>query len=307
MKTGLPAGRNLINQWRPDVIFSSGPPFTAFLLAHRLGREFSIPWIADFRDLWVDDAYYNEPFWRRPVDILLESTMVRSAAAVVTVSPLFAQQLEQRYGKPVATVCNGYSAEDFPSELPINTAGEVLTIRHMGTIYLGYRDPSPLFAAIGLLPPALRDRVRVEFWGDSGNELSRTAMAYGVADRISSMPRIPYREALELQGRSDVLLLLQWNDTREAGNLPAKLFEYIYARRPLLMIGYERGIAAGMVRERAGFVSCAPECICAQLRQWIEEKQAGRLSALDPSVYVGLSRDEQFAKLEQVFALIADQ
>jgi len=38
------------------------------------------------------------------------------------------------------------------------------------------------------------------------------------------------------------------------------------------------------------------------LRAWIEDKQAGRLTALDPSVRRGLSRDEQFQKLEHVFA-----
>ena len=69
-------------------------------------------------------------------------------------------------------------------------------------------------------------------------------------------PRVPYRHALALQMEADVLLLLQSSDPRDEGNLPAKLFEYLYARRPILLIGYERGIAARLVierRRRVGF------------------------------------------------------
>jgi hypothetical protein len=56
----------------------------------------------------------------------------------------------------------------------------------------------------------------------------------GVADRIFIRSRVPYRTALELQLQADVLLLLQWNDSQDEGAIPAKLFEYLYARRPIL-------------------------------------------------------------------------
>jgi glycosyltransferase involved in cell wall biosynthesis len=303
LKTGLPAGRQLIKQWGPNIIFASAPPFTGLILARRLSREFNIPWVADFRDLWVDDPYYSEPAWRRPIDAVLERITVRNASALVTISPSLAEQLRRRHGKPTAVIYNGNSEEDFPPLPPGGEAGEVLIIRYTGTIYRGFRDPSPVFAAIGLLPSALRDRVMVEFRGDSCDDMLDLAAAHGIADRVAVKPRVPYHEALKLQMRADVLLLLQWNDARDEGNLPSKLFEYFYARRPILFIGYEGGIAAQMVRERqAGLVSNSPERIRNQLQEWIEDKRAGRLVALDPSVSRGLSRDEQFRKLEQVLA-----
>jgi hypothetical protein len=62
-----------------------------------------------------------------------------------------------------------------------------------------------------------------------------------------------------------------------------------------------------MVRERdAGFVSNSPERIRDQLQRWVGQKQAGRIPNLDPSVTQGLSRDEQFRKLEQVLANVAN-
>jgi hypothetical protein len=114
---------------------------------------------------------------------------------------------------------------------------------------------------------------------------------------------VPYRCALKLQMEADILLLLQWSDKRDEGNIPGKIFEYLYARRPILFIGYEHGIAARLIRERrGGLVSNTPELIRDQLKTWIEDKQAGRLKALDPSVSRGLSRDDQFRNLEQILA-----
>ena len=104
---------------------------------------------------------------------------------------------------------------------------------------------------------------------------------------------------------ADVLLLLQSSERRDEGNIPAKLFEYLYARRPILFIGYEQGIAARLVIDRsAGLVSNAPQQIRDRLQDWIAQKAAGRLSRFDPSVCLGLGRDEQFRKLERLLIAV---
>lgn len=297
------AGRRLIKDWRPDIIFASAPPFTGLIVAHRLSRASDIPWVADLRDPWIDNPYYSEPAWRKPIDAAIENITLRNAAVLVTVSPVWAEQLSRRHRKPTEVVYNGYAAEDFPQPTLQASSGVVLTIRYTGSIYRGFRDPSALFSAIALLPDALRGQVMVEFFGDSSDEILVLAEQHGIRDRVAASPPVPYRRALELQMNADTLLLLQWSDARDEGNLPGKIFEYFYARRPILFIGYEQGVAARLIRERgAGLVSNNPGHIRDQLRAWIEEKQAGRLTRLDPSVSLGFSRDEQFRKLEGIFA-----
>jgi glycosyltransferase involved in cell wall biosynthesis len=303
MRAALPAGRRLIEEWRPDIIYASAPPYTGLVIARRLARNFRIPWVAGLRDLWVDNPYYQEPGWRRPVDVMLEAWTLRNAARLVTVSPIWAEQLRRRHDKPTEVVYNGYAAEDFPPPPERAGPGKVLTIRYLGSIYRGFRDPSPLFSAIALLPQRLRRCVLVEFYGDDCEAVLDTAAAHGVTDVVAVRQRVPYRRALELQMHADVLLLLQWNDRRDEGNLPAKLFEYLYARRPILFLGYEEGIAAQFVSERgAGLVSNHPARIAGQLQGWIADKEQGRLERLDPSVCRGLSREEQYEKLEHLFA-----
>src|SRR5271165_650283 len=302
IRTAIPAGEQLIREWRPDIIFASAPPHTGLIVANRLARAFDIPWVADFRDLWADNPYYSQPGWRRRVDAAIERQVLRRAAGLVTVSPIWAEQLRRRHGKAVEVIYNGYAEEDFPWFSPRADRGEMLTIRYMGSIYRGFRDPTALFAAIALLPDGLRSRIAVEFFSDAGDAVLDAAAAHRVESAVAVKPRIPYRRALALQMEADVLLLLQSNDQRDEGNLPAKLFEYLYARRPILLIGYERGIAARLVIERgAGLVSNSPLRIRDQLQKWCENKRAGRLERLDPSVSLGLSREEQYGKLERLF------
>jgi glycosyltransferase involved in cell wall biosynthesis len=196
IKTAVPAGGRLIKEWRPDVIFASAPPVTGLVVASRLSRTFDIPWVADFRDLWVDNWHYTEPGWRRPLDAVLESATVRTAAALVTVSPIWAEQLRRRHGKAAEVVYNGYAEEDFPQRPPQVDRGEALTIRYTGSIYQGFRDPTAVFAAIGLLPNTLRDRVMVEFFGDAGDDVLALAAKHRVRDRVRVSPPVPYHRAL---------------------------------------------------------------------------------------------------------------
>jgi glycosyltransferase involved in cell wall biosynthesis len=302
LKTAIPAARRLMESWRPDIIYASAPPYTGLIIARHLARSFGIPWVAGLRDLWVDNPYYHEPGWRRPIDAVLEWFTLRSASRLVTVSPIWAEQLRRRHGKPAEVVYNGYAEEDFPPPPARAEPGEVLTIRHLGSIYRGFRDPAALFAAIAMLPNGLRQTVLVEFYGEDCEVVMEAAATYGVTDAVAVRPHVPYRRALELQMQADALLLLQWNNRRDEGNLPAKLFEYLYSRRPILFIGYEQGIAAQLVRERgAGLVSNSPAQIADQLREWIMAKRQVGLERLDASVCRGLSRDQQYEKLEQLF------
>lgn len=46
------AGRTLLSETKYDAILSTQSPITAHCIARELKKEFNIPWIADYRDLW---------------------------------------------------------------------------------------------------------------------------------------------------------------------------------------------------------------------------------------------------------------
>jgi hypothetical protein len=298
------AGYEIVQGWRPDIVFASAPPYSALIAASRIARVCGAPWVAELRDLWADNTYYDDPGWRLWIDRLLEWRTLGSAAGLVTVTPRWAGSLRRRYRQPIACILNGYVEEDFPAQPSGPPPGDIVSILYTGNIYTGYRDPSPLFRAIGLLGPE-RGRVAVNFYGPPRAEVEPLATVHGVADRVFVHDPVPYKASLALQASADVLLLMQWNNQKDAGNIPAKFFEYLGARRPILLLGYEHGDLAAMIRERAaGLVANDPAIIARQLRAWIAQRPSG-IAPLAPEARAGMTRAEQYFKLEQFLTEIS--
>ena len=294
-------GEKALTDWRPDLIYASAPPHSVFLAANILKRRHGIPLIAEFRDRWMDDPYDAPPPWRRWLETRLENRLIGAADAIVTVSRPWADAYVEKYGKPTALVYNGFDPEDFaePAE-PVPPRPGPVRILHMGTIYHGKRDPTPLFHALAASGLSTED-VQVDFVGHQIGGMGALAERCGVGQFVELNAPVPYQQSIERQRQSDILLLLQWNDPRELGNLPAKLFEYFAVRRPILGIGLENGVPAALIRERqAGLFCNDPDKIATQLRLWVREKQRnGQVAALPAAVRAGFSRDEQYAKLER--------
>jgi hypothetical protein len=296
------AGRRMIAEDRPDLVLASGPPFTTLAIGRSLAVHAGIPWIPEFRDRWWDDPYYQTSKLRTAGERSFERWLVNSAAGIVTVSEPWAEDYRRRYGKPTLTVYNGYELENVAPESPGATETPDLVIVYTGIIYPGRRDPTPLFAALRMMEQP--GNVRVRFYGCAPEEVMPLAERQEVGHLVDVCPPVPHREAVALQRRADILLLMQWDNPGEQGNVPGKLFEYLAARRPILAHGNTQGVPARIIRERdAGLYSNEPGEIARQLSRWLKVKRdCGVLPALPESVRRGFSRAEQFALLEAFFA-----
>ncbi len=293
------AGKRLCRQWRPDLVFASGPPFSTFIVADHLARGLGVPWIGEFRDRWVDDPYFNDwPVWRSRLLAAIERRVVGNAAGLVTVSDPWNRFYADKFGKPVVTAYNGYDPRDFVDGDPGPPLSDKLTIVYTGVVYAGKRDPSPLFDALARLG-SRRDRVRVMFVGTNEDHVRPLASQFGLDGVVEVLPAVPYKDSLLLQKRTDLLLLLQWNAPQEQGNCPAKLFEYIAAMRPIIGIGLETGVPAAIIRDRhIGIFTNDPAILAARIAVWLDQKEkVGYIPANPPESRAGLERDAQFAKL----------
>lgn len=295
----LREGAKLTRTWEPDVILASSSPVTSLLVASALSARTGAPWVADLRDLWVDNHYYAYEPWRRPLERRFERRVLGSAAALVTVSEPLAETLRARFGRPTTVVLNGFDESDYPERT--RSAEHELRIVYTGNIYPGRQSPEPLFAALAELGPE-GAAIRACFYGTSPGALAGLAERYGVAEQVSVEPAVSHLAALGVQRSADVLLHLLWNDPSEPGVYGAKLFEYLGARRPILAVGGMGGVADAMIRERrAGVVSADPAEIATALRGWLREKVAGgEIADSPPEVAAGVSRAEQTRVLEEV-------
>ena len=304
------AGRRLLEGWQPDVIFASGPPFTTLLIGDRLSRAGGVPLVVEFRDRWSDDPYYPPPAWRTALDRWLETRIVTRAVGLTTVSEPWAESYRRRFAKPVAVIANGYDEEDFAD---LEAEGwpdpACLRIVYTGGIYPGRRDPRPLFRAVAR-EAVLRGAVRICFYGTQPDFVWPIAAEEGVCDNVEVHGHVARDEALRQQASGDLLLLMQWDDPREQGNVPGKFFEYFGARRPILVLGLADGVPATIVAARAaGFTATDPEALAGRLLAWLAEKRrAGRIAMLPQSARAGLTRREQVGQFHRFLSnLLEDQ
>ncbi len=302
------AGKQLLLSWRPDVVFASALPFSTAVVAGQLAHRAYCPWAVEFRDLWYGNPYLPRPAWRAAIDRHIEARVLRSAGCMVTVSEPLARELRSRYAKPVEVVTNGFDIDEFPVGGGLgNPVRKKLTLYHGGTIYLGKRDPLPLFKALALVGE-LRRRVEVTFSGQDLRGIMHAARDEGVDDCVRIESFKSRAETISTLLATDIALLLLWNDPREEGIYSGKLFEYLGAQRPILMLGYENGVAGDLVRRLdAGFVANDPELIAFRLVGWIEEKERrGFLAPRDHPERMEYSIRGQFARQERLLRSLAE-
>jgi hypothetical protein len=309
LPAGVRGGRKILAGWAPDLIFASAPPFTTLLIARALGRRGGIPLVVEYRDRFLEDPYWTPTGLRRRLIRTLEEWWMKQAKAIVTVSDPWAEDYRARFRLPVLTAYNGFDPDDFPADYPRADGTDPTTLRivYTGILYPDRRDPSPLFEAIALMGEAGR-KIVAEFYGPDLEMVTAMADRHGVRDRVRVSGSVPYKQSIDLQMNADVLLLLQWNDPRERGNVPGKLFEYIGARRPVLGLGTEDGVPARILRERGiGIVLNDPARIAGQLGAWLAEKRSnGCLPLLPPAARAGYSRPEQYAAVETFLRDVVD-
>lgn len=293
------AGRSMISKWKPDVIFASGMPATSLLVAHSLAYQSGIPWVGELRDLWLDNPYLDLPSWRRRLESRLERKVMGTASGFVTVSDPLADTLRQRFNRPVEIVTNGFDPEDYPSNVTA-TLDSVLRIVYTGMLYEGRRDPTALFEAVSELGVE-KNRVRIDFYGRYLDVLNPLIECFGLQKNVVIHEPVPHEEALCIMANADVLLLLLWQDPKEKGSFTGKLFEYLGARRPILVIGPEDNVAAQLVRDvRSGIVINSVDKIKTQLREWLKIKSEGKLPECHQlSSIEEYSRKNQALKLER--------
>ncbi|GAA0892349.1 glycosyltransferase family 4 protein [Fulvivirga kasyanovii] len=300
-------GTEILNDWRPDLIYASAKPFTSFIIANSLSKKFGIPWVGELRDLWVDNHHYQFPRWRYTIENLIEKRIISNACGLVTVSNTWSKYLINKYNKSTVCIPNGFVAEDFEKarKLQVNNLekNSILKIVYTGNIYEHNQDPSPLLFALQMNPD-WKGKVKVIFYGQNNkHKIENLIKKYNLRDVegfISFRSSVSYLESLQIQTSADVLLLLNWNDKKENGVLPGKLFEYAGSLRPILCIGYEKGEAVELIHDRdLGFVSNNADFIGKEISKLIEQKRNNTLNDRPFEPVADLTRKQGAKKLNQ--------
>ncbi|MFH1567350.1 MAG: glycosyltransferase [Gemmatimonadota bacterium] len=299
--TWLPAAAVLalrqIRQDPPDLIYSTSPPASAHLLGLLLKGLTGLPWVADFRDTWVDDPLdpvLLEMPCRRRLERRMEGAVMAAADAVVVATGVSADYLAAAHPEArerLRIIPNGFDPEEVAEpdaerltpegllvardeDLPAvggARAGAVasacpepgvLRLVHTGSFSYSHprRSPEALFAAVRRLlegDPEWRYRLELLLAGRLAPAEIGAAQDLVEAGVVELCGELDRAAALALQRQADVLVVVDHARDGPASNLPGKVFEYLATGRPVLAL-CGPGALRDLLTRTGGGIAVAP-------------------------------------------------
>jgi len=220
------------------TIITTGPPHSLHLIGLGLKQKHELNWIADFRDPWTQIGYHKKLRMSkrsREKHLELEKRVLSEADHIITTSFTTKAKFEKITSRPISVITNGYDVLN-QSEVPLDPQ---FTISHIGSLLSG-RDPKNLWRVLGELASKNSDfasDLKIKLVGAVSDEVVLSMKAFGLGDHLEISGYVSHGEALKIQQRAQVLLLIEIDSEETKGIIPGKLFEYMAAKRPILAVG----------------------------------------------------------------------
>jgi glycosyl transferase family 1/glycosyl transferase family 4 len=297
---------------RFDALYSTSPPETSHLVGHRVHAHTRLPWLADFRDPWMNLRLLDPPsglharFHRA-----LEARVCTHANAVVVATRWHEAVLKDAYPSArVERISNGYDGDDIRSVASLAPARAPMRFLHAGML-TQKRSATAFLEALARFfqrHPQARAEVRVDFVGAREDENERAVARLGLADVVELRGTVAHSDALRMERQAHVLLLIKHADSRYDGLVPGKLYEYVGLGRPILALA-PPGEARALVESLRRGETAAPDdvgTIATKIEVLYRHFRAGTLdSAYDLSPVPALERERQAGELARVLDAIA--
>ena len=316
----VPKAQRIIRAERVQAIWSTFPIATAHDIGLRLARSTGLPWIAEFRDpMWQSD-WPPEPkanaAWRE-LEMRIFTTARRAVFTAPGSTEIYARRFPDFDSSKLVLIENGYDEETFRRAedslspvTPASARGRPITLLHSGIIYRSERDPSQLFAALASLKSkgVLSSRTLRILLRASGTEVDfRTELGrWGIDDIVQVEGAVDYLAALREMLTADGLLLLQAANSNM--QIPAKLYEYLRAGRPILALTDPSGDTArtlmGAGAGRVARIDSAAD-IEAVLPAFLADVAAGTAPVASADTVARYSREASCAQLARLLDEVA--
>ena len=277
---------------RPNVIWATASPLSAWIVAQRASAITGVPYVLDLRDP-IGLSYYEpdlkQPEWVKRRTKRLMYQLFKGAQSVVFLFDSVAESYYRVFPgaldvPKVYIIPNGYDGtiSEFAP-----TTGDKFTILYAGTVG-SYRYDTLLqgLALFKKADPGKANGLQFRFVGECMDDLAQQAAMLGLSDIVVTSGPTSHAEITRLEREADALLVL--------GRLPsikghelfagAKTFNYLKANRPIL--GVLPQDETKKILDRVGVSTVAnvdaPPEIVAILRQLWDAWSEGNLRSFLP-------------------------
>ena len=242
----------LIEQQPVHIVLGEHGPDAGIILADRFSRRHHLPWIADFRDpaLRFLTGYFAKLYKG------VVRRIVNSASGTITVSKYWSGLDEELYKKKSHVVLNGYDQELFSAtDAHVFSA---FTVSYFGSFDQTYQDILPSLESFlhFLKQNDYASNIQLFYRGLAYKEFIRHCKEIGIpSSHLNVQDFCDREETVAYMKGSQVLLIYSvsldktTNIYEKQGVYPGKVFEYIGANQPILLIPSDHSILAALINE----------------------------------------------------------
>lgn len=249
--------RNKIDFNKIDVVYTTSGPYSAHIIGEHIKREYSIPWIADFRDQWINNPYIDNDknSLRYKIEKNMEKSVVLNCDRLITTTPIITENYITTYKiekNKVITITNGYDEEDFKN-IKSKKQNNKFTIVHNGSFYLK-RNPYTVARVIKkLVENDIIDEKKIEIILNGNNDYNIINKFKEIMGKYSYIITIngylSHEESLIKSNDADILLLICGEEESSKQVYTGKVFEYLRLRKPVLSISPKGSLVEKLLHE----------------------------------------------------------
>lgn len=261
-KKAYKTAKSLLEKEKFDIIFVTIPPFSSFVYAAKLKKEFGIPLFVDYRDLWYGNhfAFYPTPYHRYRHK-KLEYTALRAAEKVVVINRRIKEKLLLTYPflsfKDVLIIPHGFDPADFEvAEEKIESAKK-MKLTYAGLFYENITPEYLLraFKQLSVERPDVAAHIELEFIGHLRKENKKLIHELSINDYIRDHGYLDHKETVKRLKGSDVLWMMIGKIKNADTISTSKLFDYIGTRKPILGCVVEGAAQTTLKEYEAAFIT----------------------------------------------------
>lgn len=241
---------NYIKENNIDAIITTGPPHSLHLIGMQLKAKLNVTWFADFRDPWTTIGYHKKlklTKASKEEHLKLEHEVLNKANHIIVTSYNTKLEFSAKTQQPISVITNGFDDEN----IKVDALDEKFTISHIGSL-LSERNPEILWQVLSELiqeNKLFSKQFELQLVGAVGEAILDRLKFYNLMPHTNLVGYVNHLQAVSLQKKSQVLLLVEINSQDTKAIIPGKLFEYFNANRPILAIGPDGSDVEGLIHQ----------------------------------------------------------
>lgn len=306
-------GLALVHSKKIGLIYTSSPPHSSHLVGLLLSRLTGKPWVADFRDDWLENDIWISTLsrFRLRLERYLANEVFTNASYIIANTEHQQQTYTKNYpdAKRIETINNGYDAEDIKEARHQEDRWQdgKLHLCHTGYFYPG--TALTFFETLReffLESPEFRGKIQLDLVGFLEEEYQNWIISNQLAQEIKPWGYVDHQTSIKFLLKSHLLLYLIGSDGEVwKGEVAGKLYEYLASGKPILAFAPKDGESEKIISQaNSGWVLDLKD------RQGVKSKLkeisglffTGKLKIEQNKSYIeGFERKNLTRKLSQVF------